>query len=164
MLIDRAEGVLAAVQMGAIEFHIRGTRADRAEKPDRMVFDLDPDPAVGFAEVREAAAEIRDRLATLGLPSWPMVTGGKGVHVVVPLARVASTETVELFAKLFARDLRRRCRSLHLDAVEKEACRADLRGLAAKPAAGDGRLPLVAARAPRRASGGASGMGRTCCA
>ncbi len=102
MLINRADGILAAVQMGAIEFHIRGTRADSPEKPDRMVFDLDPDPAVGFAEVREAAAEIRDRLATLGLPSWPMVTGGKGVHVVVPLARVASTETVELFAKLFA--------------------------------------------------------------
>ncbi len=102
LLIDRPEGVLGAVQVGTIEFHIRGTRADRPAQPDRMVFDLDPDTSVGFATVRQAAADLRERLDVLGLPSWPLVTGGKGVHVVVPLGRVATTETVELFSKLFA--------------------------------------------------------------
>ncbi len=102
MLIDTAEGIVAGAQVGAIEFHIRGSRVDRPDQPDRMVFDLDPDPSVGFPEVVRAAVDIRDRLAELGLPSWAMVTGGKGVHVVVPLRRTASVETVELFARLFS--------------------------------------------------------------
>ena len=120
MLIDRPEGILGAVQMGTIEFHIRGTRADRPEKPDRMVFDLDPDPSVGFVAVREAAVEVRDRLARLGLNSWPLLTGGKGVHVVVPLGRIATTETVELFAKLFATRLAQEAPERFTSALSKK--------------------------------------------
>ncbi|PZR00842.1 MAG: DNA ligase D [Cereibacter sphaeroides] len=103
MHIESAAGLVAAVQMGTIEFHIRNARLDKPDLPDRLVLDLDPDPSVGFAEVRSAAADIRDRLAELGLASHPMVTGGKGVHVIVPLRRSAGMETVELFAKTFAK-------------------------------------------------------------
>jgi bifunctional non-homologous end joining protein LigD len=100
-LSDRAS-VLAAVQMGTIEFHIWGSARDRLEQPDRMVFDLDPDEGLGFAAVRAAAEEVRGVLAEIGLPSVPMVTGGKGVHVIVPLRRTAGWETVKVFSKTLA--------------------------------------------------------------
>lgn len=97
-----ATAVIAAVQMGTLEFHIWGSRADRLDKPDRLVFDLDPDTGVGFDAVKQAAADVRDRLADLGLESWPLVTGGKGVHVVAPLRRSAGWDEVKDFAKAFA--------------------------------------------------------------
>jgi bifunctional non-homologous end joining protein LigD len=104
---DRAS-VLAAVQMGTIEFHIWGSARDRLEQPDRMVFDLDPDEGLGFAAVKAAAEEVRDVLARVGLPSVPMVTGGKGVHVIVPLRRSAEWETVKTFSKTLATALSER--------------------------------------------------------
>lgn len=102
MYVTDAEGLVAAAQMGTIEFHIWGSRRDRLERPDRMVFDLDPDEGLKFADVRSAAVDLRDRLADLDLPSWPLLSGGKGVHVVVPLRRVAGWETVKLFSKAFS--------------------------------------------------------------
>lgn len=102
MYVSDAAGLVAAAQMGTIEFHIWGSRRDRLERPDRMVFDLDPDEDLGFADVKRAAVNVRDRLSHLGLESWAMVTGGKGVHVVVPLRRTANWDTVKLFARTFA--------------------------------------------------------------
>ncbi|QUS35487.1 DNA ligase D [Falsirhodobacter algicola] len=102
MCITDTAGLVAAVQMGTVEFHPWGARRDRLDRPERLVFDLDPDEALGFARVREAALHVRDRLADLGLPSWAMVTGGKGVHVIVPLRRTASWQTAKIFAQLFA--------------------------------------------------------------
>ncbi|EAR50857.1 hypothetical protein OG2516_00100 [Oceanicola granulosus HTCC2516] len=102
MYLDSAEGILGAVQMGTIEFHIWGSRRDRLERPDRLVFDLDPDEGLAFAEVKAAAVEVRDALAGLGLESGAMVTGGKGVHVIVPLRRVAGWETVKTFSQTVA--------------------------------------------------------------
>ncbi|AJE48394.1 DNA ligase D [Celeribacter indicus] len=103
--VSTAAGLVGAAQMGALEFHIWGARRDDPDRPDRMVFDLDPDEGLGFSEVISAAYDIRDRLAALDLPSWPLVTGGKGVHVVVPLRRIAAWETVKLYARLFATGL-----------------------------------------------------------
>ncbi|SDY11441.1 DNA ligase D [Citreimonas salinaria] len=102
MTVRDAAGLVGAVQMGTIEFHIWGARNDRVERPDRMVFDLDPDEGLGFDAVKAGAFEIRDRLDALGLPSWPLLTGGKGVHVVVPLRRTAGWETVSLFSRMLA--------------------------------------------------------------
>jgi bifunctional non-homologous end joining protein LigD len=102
MAVNTASGLVGAVQMGTVEFHIWGARRDKLEKPDRMVFDLDPDEGMRFARVRQAAADIAADLAALGFESWPLLTGGKGVHVVVPLRRVADWETVKLFARTFA--------------------------------------------------------------
>lgn len=102
MFLRDVEGLVAAAQMGVVEFHIHGARRDRLDRPDRMVFDLDPDEAVGWAEVASAAADVRDVLGAVGLPCWPMVTGGKGVHVVVPLVRRADQDRVTAFARDFA--------------------------------------------------------------
>ena len=102
MYLDSVQGLVAAAQMGTIEFHIWGARRDRLDRPERMVFDLDPDPGLGWADVTSAACDLRDRLAELGLPSWPLVSGGKGVHVVVPLKRTAEWETVKLYSRIVA--------------------------------------------------------------
>jgi bifunctional non-homologous end joining protein LigD len=95
-------GVLACVQMGTIEFHGWGSKVADVEKPDRIVFDLDPDAGLDFALVRKAAKDIKTHLADMGLTTFPMLTGGKGVHVVVPLTPRASWPEVKDFAQRFA--------------------------------------------------------------
>ncbi len=85
LYVDSAEGLLACVQMGTIEFHGWSSHVETLEHPDRMVFDLDPDEALDFAEVRKAALDLRGHLAAMGLVSFAMLSGGKGVHIVVPL-------------------------------------------------------------------------------
>lgn len=94
--------LVAAAQMGTIEFHIWGARIDRLDRPDRLVFDLDPDEGLDFAATRAAAIEVRDLLARIGLGSSPIVTGGKGVHVAMALRRTISWETLKGFAHTFA--------------------------------------------------------------
>ena len=100
-------GLLAGVQMGVLEFHIWGSRSDNIEKPDRLVFDVDPDEGLDFADVRRAALDIRARLADMGLETFPLVTGGKGIHVVAPLVRRAAWPEVKDFASGFAKLLAR---------------------------------------------------------
>jgi len=103
--VEDADGLLACVQMGTIEFHAWGSRADAVERPDRMIFDLDPDEGLGFDEVKRAARDIRDRLGDIGLVSFAMLSGGKGVHVVVPLTPGHDWETHKDFAHRFAEAL-----------------------------------------------------------
>jgi bifunctional non-homologous end joining protein LigD len=105
LCLSDSASLLAAVQMGTVEFHVWGASRDRLERPDRMVFDLDPDEGLGFDHVREAALEIRAVLEKARLPCVPMVTGGKGVHVVVPLRRTADWDGVKGFAKRLATGL-----------------------------------------------------------
>ena len=95
-------GIVAGVQMSVLEFHVWGSRIDKVEEPDRLVFDLDPDVGLDFADVRGAALDVRDRLAALRLASFALLTGGKGIHVVAPLTRRASWPEVKAFAKGFA--------------------------------------------------------------
>ena len=102
LYIDGVSGLMAAVQMGTLEFHIWGSRIDSLEKPDRVVFDLDPDESLGFPVVALAAALLRQRLENLGLKTVPLVTGGKGVHVIAPLRRTAEWKQVKKFAQGFA--------------------------------------------------------------
>jgi len=105
LYVEDAAGILACVQMGTIEFHGWASRTADVELPDRMIFDLDPDEGLGFAEVRRAATDIRTRLADIGLVSFAMLSGGKGVHVVVPLTPGHSWEQHKDFAKRFAEAL-----------------------------------------------------------
>jgi bifunctional non-homologous end joining protein LigD len=105
LYVDGIEGIIAAVQMGALEFHIWGSRIDALEKPDRLVFDLDPDETVDFPAVGVAAAVLRQRLGNLGLQTVPLVTGGKGVHVIAPLRRTAEWARIKSFARAFATQL-----------------------------------------------------------
>ncbi|RYE03667.1 MAG: DNA ligase D [Sphingomonadales bacterium] len=105
LYVDDVDGMMTCVQMGTIEFHGWGAPVADVEKPDRMVFDLDPDEGLGFEEVKKAAFDIKDHLADIGLTSWPLLSGGKGVHVVVPLAPKAEWPEVKSFAERFSRAL-----------------------------------------------------------
>jgi bifunctional non-homologous end joining protein LigD len=103
LYVDDIEGILQCVQMGTIEFHGWGSRVDKVDYPDRLVFDLDPDVGLEFADVREAAKRIRDLLADMGLKTFPMLTGGKGIHVIAPLDQSADWDAVKSFAERFSR-------------------------------------------------------------
>jgi bifunctional non-homologous end joining protein LigD len=87
MAVDDLAGLLGLVQLGALEIHTWGCRRDRVERPDVLIFDLDPDEALPFAEVVDAAFEVRGQLEGLGLESFVKTTGGKGLHLVVPIER-----------------------------------------------------------------------------
>ncbi len=103
LYFDDIRGLVACVQMGTIEFHGWGSRVDKVEYPDRLVFDLDPDVGLDFGNVKEAALLLRELLKGLGLESWPLLTGGKGLHVVVPLDASEDWPTVKSFAERFSR-------------------------------------------------------------
>ena len=105
LYVENGRGILQCVQMGTIEFHGWGSRSDAVEAPDRLIFDLDPDEGLDFGDVRDAARDIRDRLADMGLVSFAMLSGGKGVHVVVPLTPGHSWEEHKDFARRFAEAL-----------------------------------------------------------
>jgi bifunctional non-homologous end joining protein LigD len=102
LYVDEVAGLLACVQMGTIEFHGWGSGVADIEKPDRLVFDLDPDEGLDFGEVKRAARDLRSILADMGLQTFPMLTGGKGVHVIVPLLPKAEWPEVKDFAQRFA--------------------------------------------------------------
>jgi bifunctional non-homologous end joining protein LigD len=95
---EKPEALAAAVQMGAVEFHIWGAHVDDLERPDRIVFDLDPDPAVAFGAVKAAAKRVRDVLDALGLQSFALLSGGKGLHVVAPLTPRQDWPTIKKFS------------------------------------------------------------------
>lgn len=101
LAIDDATGLLQLVQMNVLEFHPWGAQADDQEHADRLVFDLDPDESVPWSEVKAAARTVRDVLAGVGLRAFLRTSGGKGLHVVVPLSPPASWTQ----AKRFAQDL-----------------------------------------------------------
>jgi bifunctional non-homologous end joining protein LigD len=100
--VESAQGLVALVQNGVLEFHVWGSRVDRIEHPDRLVFDMDPAPDVPWPRVREAAREMRERLRKAGLESWLKTTGGKGLHVVVPIDRRGDWKDVSAFARTLA--------------------------------------------------------------
>jgi bifunctional non-homologous end joining protein LigD len=103
LYFDDIRGLLAAVQMGTIEFHGWGSKVEKVEYPDRLVFDLDPDVGLDFNKVKLAAVRLRGLLQDLGLKSFPLLSGGKGIHVVVPLDASADWPAVKSFADRFSR-------------------------------------------------------------
>jgi bifunctional non-homologous end joining protein LigD len=103
LYFDDIRGLLACVQMGTVEFHGWGSRVDKVEYPDRLVFDLDPDVGLDFNRVKAAAVRLKALLEDLGLKSFPLLSGGKGIHVVVPLDASKDWPTVKSFADRFSR-------------------------------------------------------------
>jgi bifunctional non-homologous end joining protein LigD len=83
--VDDLDGLIALVQAGVLEIHTRGTTIDHLEEADRLVFDLDPGPGIGWKDIVAAARDVRERLAALKLKSFLKTSGGKGLHVVLPI-------------------------------------------------------------------------------
>ncbi|AXV82494.1 DNA ligase D [Ralstonia solanacearum] len=107
LTIDSVAALIGAVQMGVVEFHTWNALADRIEQPDRIVFDIDPDPALPFARVIEATQLTLALLDELGLRTFLKTSGGRGLHVVVPLARrtPAGWEMLKAFAQAVTQHL-----------------------------------------------------------
>ncbi|HKH95533.1 MAG TPA: non-homologous end-joining DNA ligase [Beijerinckiaceae bacterium] len=102
LYITDVKGLVALVQMGVLEIHPWNARADRPERPDRVIFDLDPGEGLAFEDVVAGAHEVRARLSDLGLVSFAKTTGGKGLHVVVPIERRHEWPDVKRFARSLA--------------------------------------------------------------
>ena len=103
LYFDGIKGLLACVQMGTVEFHGWGSKIGKVEYPDRLVFDLDPDVGLDFAKVKQAAVRLHGLLADLGLKTFPLLSGGKGLHVVAPLDATVAWPKVKSFAERFSR-------------------------------------------------------------
>ena len=97
--LDSVQGLLTLVQMGALELHTWNSRADKLERPDRFIIDLDPDEGLSHELIIQAAVEVRMLLDELDLQSFVKTTGGKGFHIVVPLQRRSSWEEVRDFSR-----------------------------------------------------------------
>jgi bifunctional non-homologous end joining protein LigD len=119
LAIDDADGLIAMAQISAIELHAWGASEAMPTHPDRMVFDLDPGEGVAFADVAKAALDVRDQLQRLGLTSFCRTTGGKGLHVVVPLEPVADWDVVKPFCRAFAETLSQEEPARFLSTVKK---------------------------------------------
>ena len=102
LVIESVEGLVALAQMDVLEIHTWNARVDNVEYPDRIVFDFDPGEAVAWKTVVESARRVRELLAALDLESWVKTTGGKGLHVVVPLERRAEWEACLAFSRAVA--------------------------------------------------------------
>jgi bifunctional non-homologous end joining protein LigD len=88
--------------MGVLEIHVWGSRADDPQRPDRLVFDLDPAPDVSFEAVKQAAEDVRERLKQVKLISFLKTTGGKGLHVVLPIKKGPTWDEAKNFARAFS--------------------------------------------------------------
>ena len=105
--VDSAEALVHAAQMNVIEFHTWNSTVKRIGQPDHMVFDLDPGEGVGWQELQEAAVLARTLLEELGLQSWLKTSGGKGLHIVVPIAPRFDHDTIKGFTQAVVRHLAR---------------------------------------------------------
>lgn len=120
LCVEDARGLVGLVQVGTIELHIWGSTVDRPDAPDRLILDIDPDAAVPWARVKETAQNLHTRLAELGLVSFLKTTGGKGLHVVVPLDAGKQTwDQVKAFSHAIALELVRAAPSLFTATASK---------------------------------------------
>ena len=102
--VDSLEGVIALVQAGVLEIHSRGSSIDHLEQADRLVFDLDPGPGIAWKDIIAGAREVRERLAELKLKAFLKTTGGKGLHVVLPI-RPTPWEEAKNFCRRIAEQM-----------------------------------------------------------
>jgi DNA ligase D len=119
--VEDAKGFLALAQFGVVEFHAWGSTRKRLEKPDRIVFDLDPGDGVGWREIVEAAIHIKGELETLGLVPFVKTSGGKGIHVVVPVVPRPNWKQVHEATGSIADTIAKREPDIFTTSMSKEA-------------------------------------------
>jgi bifunctional non-homologous end joining protein LigD len=124
MVVHDLDGLVGLAQIGTLEIHTWGSRVDRLERPDLLVLDLDPGPGLGWDDVVRAALDVRGLLRRLDLESFVKTTGGKGLHVTVPIARRHDWDDVKSFTRAIAEHLAR----LHPDRYVATAAKARRRG------------------------------------
>lgn len=105
LTIDTVDALMSAAQMNVVEFHTWNSTVRKIDMPDRVIFDLDPGDGVKWQEVQEAALLVRALLQELELQAWLKTSGGKGLHVVVPLTPRLDYKSVKDFSQLFVRHL-----------------------------------------------------------
>ena len=104
-LIDSAAGLIWFANQGAIEFHLWSSRVPDLTEPDQAIFDLDPGETASFADVREAALRLHDKLEQAGVTAYPKTSGGRGLHIYVPLAAGYTFERVRTWVKAVGQQL-----------------------------------------------------------
>lgn len=119
--IDDVESLIKQVQLGSLEFHISGSRADSFDRPDILVFDIDPDGGVSLEKVQRAALDLKAMLDEIGLKSFVKTSGGKGYHVTVPTKAEADYEQVKAFCKAAAQYLEKKHPDLYTSNIRKAA-------------------------------------------
>jgi bifunctional non-homologous end joining protein LigD len=124
LVVDDLSGLIGLAQMGILEIHTWNSTVDHLEQPDRVVFDLDPDPAVGWPAVVKTAERVRAMLDGLGLAAYVKTTGGKGLHVVTPLRPEAAWSECAEFSRVLAEAIARQ----HPDEYLTEASKAARKG------------------------------------
>jgi len=120
-VVRDVRGLVSLVQHGVLELHLWGARADDVDAPDRLTFDLDPAPGVAWARVREAAKALRELLASVGLATWIKTSGGKGLHVTVPIDRRSTWDEVSVFTRGVAARLARESPRRYIATASKAA-------------------------------------------
>jgi bifunctional non-homologous end joining protein LigD len=121
LVIRDLAGLVSVVQMGGLEIHPWGSRTDNIEKPDRIVIDLDPDPQVPWRKIVDAAQHVREFLEELGLVAFLKTTGGKGLHLVLPIQRRHSWDEVKEFTQAIARHMAAESPKLYVATSSKQA-------------------------------------------
>ncbi len=160
LTVDKAAGILSAAQWNALEFHTQNALGKAYEKPDRMVFDLDPGEGVEWPAMQEAAQVMRAFLDELGLPAFLKTSGGKGLHVVVPIKGGKDWDTVKGFSQAIVNHLATTFPERYsAKSGAKEPGRQDFHRLPAQRPGRDHGLRLVGARAPGVGDFGAAGLG-----
>jgi bifunctional non-homologous end joining protein LigD len=119
LALDDVAGLIATAQMSAVELHSWGSALPDAGKPDRLVFDLDPGEGVAWAAITAAAHDIKARLEQEGFASWCRTSGGKGLHVVVPLRDAPDWDATRAWCRGFAEALEREKPALYVASVPK---------------------------------------------
>ena len=119
LVADSIEAVVSLAQMGIVEIHTWNSTADDIERPNRLVWDLDPGPEVSWKQVVKAAELVRDVLTTLKLRSWVKTTGGRGLHVVVPLKPKRTVAECLDFSRAVSEAIARRIRDAYTTAFAK---------------------------------------------
>jgi bifunctional non-homologous end joining protein LigD len=119
--LSTAEALAGLAQMGVLEVHPWGSKNDDLERPDTIIFDLDPDEAISWRTLADSAADVRDQLASLRLKSFLKTTGGKGLHIVVPMEAKQDWSAVKQFARDFTLAIEQQRPNLYISKMSKAA-------------------------------------------